>query len=102
VRRNIKPDEKIDVRMTARDKHLLLEHVLADPEYAERLEPIAGSTDLLGRYTLDDLEDILGYIAAEANHTEDAKLQTELDALYEHLFNIQRSYDDGSWNDSSF
>lgn len=101
MRQKIKPEEKIDVRLTARDKQLLLEHTLGDPEYAKRLELIPGSTDLIGQYTLDDLEDLIGYIAAEANHTEEAELQQELDALYDRLYKIQRSYDDGSWNDSA-
>ena len=101
VRQIIKPDEKIDVRMTARDKQLLLEYTLGYAEYVERLEPIQGSTDLLGRYTLDDLEDIIGYIAAEASHTDDAKLKNELVALFDRLYKIQRSFDDGNWNDSA-
>jgi hypothetical protein len=29
--------------------------------------------------------DLLGYIAAEANHTKSKKLQKELDALYDRL-----------------
>ena len=51
-------------------------------------------------YTLEDLEDLIGYIAAEANHTEDAKLRRRLDRLCEKLYKVQRSYDDGNWNDS--
>ena len=47
-------------------------------------------------YTLEDLEDILGYIAWEANHTNDRKLQRELDDFYDRLYRIQRSYDDGN------
>jgi hypothetical protein len=79
----------------------LLEHTVADPDYTERLRPASGGQGLAGEYTLDDLEDMLGYIAAEANHTEDKKLCRELDALYDRLLRIQRSYDDGNWNDSA-
>jgi hypothetical protein len=100
-RKRIQPDEKVTVRMSARDRALLLEYTLGDPEYAERLRPDPSGRGLVGEYTLDDLEDILGYIAAEANHTEDKKLQRELEALYDRLFRTQRSYDDGSWNDSA-
>lgn len=100
-RKTLEPDEKVEVRMSARDRVLLLEHTLGDPEYAERLRPTPTGGDLVGGYTLDDLEDMLGYIAAEANHTEDKKLRRELDALYERLIRIQRSYDDGNWNDSA-
>jgi hypothetical protein len=59
------------------------------------MQPIAGGSDFVGQYTLDDLEDMLGYIAAEANHAEDSALEEELDALWGRLREIQRSYDDG-------
>ncbi len=99
-RRKIQPDEKITVHMSARDQELLLEHTMGDPDYAERLLPAPGGKGLAAEYTLDDLEDMLGYIAAEANHTVDMKLRRELDALFDRLFRTQRSYDDGDWNDS--
>jgi len=100
-RRKIQAGEKIAVRMTARDRTLLLDHAFSDPEYAERLRPAPSGRGLVGDYSLDDLEDILGYIAAEANHTKDKKLRRELDALYDRLSQIQQDYDDGNWNDSA-
>lgn len=100
-RRRIQPDEKVTVRMTTRDRELLLEYTLGDPEYAERLRPDSNGKGLVGEYTLDDLEDIVGYVAAEANHTDDRKLGRELDALFGRLIRIQRAYDDGNRNDSA-
>ena len=52
---------------------------------------------LVVKLTLDDLEEIIGYIAAEANHTDDKKLQKELDHLLEQLRTTMESYDDGLW-----
>ncbi len=101
TRRAIQPDAKITVCVTARDHALMPEYTFGDPEYAERLQPASAGSGLVGEYTLDDLEDILGYVAAEANHTEDRKLRQELDALFNRLHRIQRSYDDGNWNDSA-
>ena len=101
TRRKIQADEKVTVRMTMRDRELLTEYSLGDPEYAERLHPAETGKGLLGEYTLDDLEDMLGYVAAEANHTDDKKLRRELDALFDRLLRIQRSFDDGNWNDSA-
>ena len=85
--------------MSARERELLSEHTSAAPEYVQRLRAVAGGKALVASYTLDDLEDILGYIAAEANHTENRKLRKELDALYDRLASIQESYDDGNWQD---
>ena len=100
-RRKIQPGTKITVRMTVRDRALLTEHTLGGPEYAKRLQPASSGSGLVGEYTLDDLEDMLGYIAAEANHTGDRKLRRALHALHDRLYRTQRRYDDGSWNDSA-
>jgi hypothetical protein len=98
-RKRIAEGTPVAVRLTVRDRELLDELVL-DPEYLQRLRPIEGSTEVVGDYTLDDLEDILGYVAAEANHTKNSRQRARLDDLYDRLIEIQRSYDDGNWNDS--
>ncbi len=81
----ITPDGKIQVEMTTQDRELILDHTFADPEYAERLHGVPDSKKLVGTYTLDELEDLAGFIAHEANHTEDAKLERKLDSLFEGL-----------------
>jgi plasmid stabilization system protein ParE len=44
--------------------------------------------------TLDDLEELIGYVAAEANHAKDKKLQRELDRLFERMQTVLESYTD--------
>ena len=100
-RKRINPDERVEVIMSARDQKLLVDHTFADPEYAERLRLIPEKSQYVGDYTLDDLEDMLGYIAAEANHCEDRKLHKELYALYDRFSVLQQSYDDGEWQDNA-
>jgi len=39
----------------------------------------------VARYSISDLDDLIGFIAAEANHTEDKKLQKKLDRLIDKL-----------------
>ncbi|HUF30595.1 MAG TPA: hypothetical protein VMM77_07995 [Gemmatimonadaceae bacterium] len=41
-----------------------------------------------------DLDELLGFVAAEANHSTDKKLRKELDALYERIRRAMESYDD--------
>ncbi len=89
----------VPIRFTAAERGLL-EDLVMDPDYVERMWSLQGSSDLAGEYTLDDLEDMLGYIAAEANHTPDPGIQAKLYRLHDRLFGIQRSFDDGTWNDS--
>lgn len=92
--KKIKPGEPIRVELSERDRELLLGHTLADPEYANRLRPI-GLRRFVAEYTLNDVEDIMGFIALEANNTKSTDLQTELDDLFDRLEVVQSLYDDG-------
>lgn len=73
----------------------------ADPDYAARLQPVPGTSRFAGEFTLDDLEDLLGHIAADANHSADSKTRKQLDTLYDRLLTVQRSHDDANWADSA-
>lgn len=101
-KRRIKPDEPVPVRFTVRERVLVLDHTLAGGEIVEALEaaPVARGRCVV-RYTLEGLDDLLGFVAAEANHSKDKKLRAELDALYDRLQAEMQSYDDGQWQDSS-
>jgi hypothetical protein len=46
------------------------------------------------RFTLDDLDELAGFVAAEANHAKDKKLQEELDRLYERIQDTLDGYTD--------
>lgn len=78
------------------EKQLILEHTSADPEYAGRLRRF-GTDQVRGSFTLEDLDDLRGYVAAETNHTKNSKLEKALDALWGRLTEVMESYDDGGW-----
>ena len=44
------------------------------------------------RFTLDDLDELAGYVAAEANHAKVKKLETELRRLYSRIADALESY----------
>jgi hypothetical protein len=44
--------------------------------------------------SLDDIEDLQGHVAAEANHTRDAKLRNRLDKIFLKLQGFLDRYDD--------
>jgi hypothetical protein len=87
--------------MNKGDQQLIENLSAADPGYATRLRAVPGKEQLVGEFTLDDLEDLLGHLAADANHAKDGKIQKRLDALYDRLLAVQRSYDDGNRQDSA-
>jgi len=97
-RRRIKPGEKVPLAFTARERALVIEHTFAGPELTE---PLDKARVVRGKYmvlcTLDDIDELLGHVAAEANHAKNKRLQNELDVLHERLQAEMESYDDGLW-----
>lgn len=80
---------------------LIREHTFAGPDLTERLDAVSlEGTKLNARYTLDDLEDLLGFVAAEANRSEDKRFRNELDHLYDLIRKTMDRYDDGNWQTS--
>ena len=73
----------VSVTVTARERDLLRDETFADPAYADRFREAGG--EWVAQLTASELEDILGHLAAAANHARRAKLRGELDVLYERL-----------------
>ncbi len=98
MRKKIKRDQKVEVSFSPRERVLVLEHTFAGPNLttALRRARVEGGRYVI-RYTLDDLDELLGFVAAEANHSTDKKLRKELDALYARVRREMESYDDGLW-----
>ena len=98
MREKIKEGEKVAVRFRPRERQLVLDHTFAGPDLtaALRRAQLTKGRHVV-RYTLGDLDELLGYVAAEANHATDRKLRKELDALYARLRRGMESYDDGLW-----
>jgi len=97
TRQKIRYRQPVTITFSEPERALLEEHTFMDPDYTDRLQPAETGATLVGHYTLDDLEDMIGYIAAEANHTADKKLQRKLQSLFSRLQHEMESYDDGAW-----
>ncbi len=97
-RKKIRPGEKVPVHITGREKKLLDELLLLDDEYVKRFRKVDKGGDFVGEFTLGDLDDFLGWIAAEANHAENPRKEKKLDDLYGKIAHIERLYDDRLWN----
>ena len=102
MRKKIKRGQKVEVRFHPRERVLVLEHTFTGPELKAALRRTQlESGNYVVRYTLDDLDELLGFVAAEANHSTDKKLRKELDALYVRVRREMESYDDGLWQQAS-
>jgi hypothetical protein len=94
-KKRIGPEDTVPVELSERDRRLILEHTFAEDDLTDRLRlvPRKGQRPLY-RYTLDDLEDLAGYVAAESNHAKDRKLGKELLELHSRLMIVLDSYTD--------
>ena len=91
-RKKIPYGTKLPVRLSLRERDLIREKTYCDPDFA-KLALVDGA-GIRVELSLDEIEEIQGYVAAEANHCGDKKLQKELDALFEKLQKFLDSYDD--------
>jgi hypothetical protein len=93
-RMKLKRDESIDLQITYFEREVMLKETMIDQELFDMLEGTREEDEgLVISLTLEDLDHLLGFVAAEANHTEDATLQGALDALSERLSAIEDQYD---------
>ena len=91
----IEPGEEIPVRLTTRQRDLMLEHTFIEPELEKRLRiAVTEGASIVVGLTLDDLDDLLGHVAAEANHSKDASFRRHLDTLYNRLRDVEEGYTD--------
>ncbi|MFN8009139.1 MAG: hypothetical protein U0V70_19355 [Terriglobia bacterium] len=86
---------RIPIRLSRRERELILHHSFVDGDVERRLRVArSASREVVADLTLDDLDDLLGSIAAEANHATSRMLQKELDGLFDRLKKIEDLYID--------
>jgi DNA-binding MarR family transcriptional regulator len=95
-RKRIKPGQFVDVRLTPQERDLILERMLIDDELEARLRgATARGSNLVVRLTLDEVDDLAGHVAAEANHCSEPRVRRVLDALHDRLASIEHTFTDG-------
>jgi len=89
--KRLKAGEKVALKLTAKERNLLLNELpVLDDEYREIIESASASDPVM--MTLDALEDFGGYVAAEANHTQDKRIGRALDRILDKISRLQDSY----------
>ena len=95
-RKQIAVGEKVPLELTERERDLIINHTFADHSLTDRLRIVPGpGRRPFYRFTLDDLDELAGYVAAEANHAKVKKLEKELRRLYGRIADVLESYTDG-------
>ena len=94
ARTTIPSGTKLPVALTLRERDLIRDKTFCHPDFAKCA--VVDGTGIRVELSLDEIEEIQGYVAAEANHTNDAKLQKKLDRLFAKLQVFLDTYDDQS------
>lgn len=78
------PDEQIKpIQFTLQDRDLILDLYTVDPDMERRFRLAAvHGKGIVVQLSAYDLDELLGEIAAVANHEENARQQKKLDALF--------------------
>lgn len=91
----VRPGERVPLKLSKRQRELILKRTFTDDELTAPLHVAHVSNKAsVCSFTLDDLEELMGYVAAEAHHTKDKNLQKELDRLFEQMEEVLNSYAD--------
>ncbi len=90
-RKSIPYGTKLPVKLTLRERALICDETFCDPRYIK--VAVVDGSGIKVDLSLDDIEDIQGYVAAAENHTENHKLQKELDRLSDKLQAYLDAYD---------
>jgi hypothetical protein len=92
TRRKIPFGRKLPVHLSIGQRDLIRDHTFYPGDVLTLA--LADGKGIRLDLTLDDIEEIQGYVAAEANHCENPKLQKQLDALFEKFQGFLDSHDD--------
>jgi Plasmid pRiA4b ORF-3-like protein len=87
----LKPGEKVEVDLTDAERRNLLEDLTClDPELETALRNTSSGQPV--KMTLDDLDQLSGWVAAEANHTKNKKLERTLDRIFDKIGRLLGTY----------
>jgi len=85
--------DEIEIELTPQERDLILNNPFAGTDLTKRLQllEIRGN-QLIAKYDIEELNELLGVIAADAIHTWDENLKKRLDKLFEKLSRVLEKY----------
>jgi len=93
--KRVQPGERIPIRLTDRERKLILDHTFIGGDLERRIRMAAADGPaVVIALDLDDLEELLGHVAAEANHSKDPSIAKHLSRVHERLSRIGETHAD--------
>jgi len=91
----IGPNETVPLELNERERELILSHTFADESLTNRLRVVPKRAERpIFRFSLDELDELVGFLAAEANHAKNKILREQLDQLCERMEATLNKYTD--------
>src|SRR5438046_8051254 len=90
--KRVQPGERIPIRLTDHERKLILDHTFIGGDLERRIRVVAADGPaVVIALDLDDLEELLGHVAAEANHSKDPSVAKHLSRVRseEHTSELQ-------------
>ena len=93
--RHIRPGTRIPFPLSPRERDLVVERAFLDSRIESRLRRAAVlGSGLVVNLTLDDIDDLAGCIAAEANHCADTRVRRILNRVFDRLTKVEDRFTD--------
>ncbi len=91
--KRLKPGVKVVLKLKVEQVDFIVERMLVDDDILAPIYSARVRDDIVSiECTLGDLEELAGYVAAEANNTKDRTLRKELDAISDEIDRLNLSY----------
>jgi hypothetical protein len=91
----VKSGEIVPLELNQRERDLIISHTFADESLTNRLRiALRPGQRPVFHFTLDELDELVGDVAAEANHVTNKALQEQLDQLCDRIEGVLSRYTD--------
>jgi hypothetical protein len=101
-KKTIAPGERVPVTFTEEGHAFILAETLIDDDLTEPLRAATASRGRVTvRLTLDDLEELEGFVAEAANHAGDRAVEARFDRILESLGAELARYEEVDWGAGS-
>jgi len=95
INQDARPNDTVPLELNERERELILSYTFADESLTNRLRVVSKKGERpIFRFTLDDLDELAGFLAAEANHAKNKILGEQLDQLCDRIEATLSKYTD--------
>ena len=93
--KRLQPGERISIRLSERERQVILDHALVSGDLERRVRvAVADGPAVVIALDLNDLEDLVGHVAAAANHSKNPSVARHLRRVFERLSRIEATHAD--------